>query len=64
MIPDDDHPNSLYKKEDIKMQLDKIEIIERKLDGLTNRFEALLRSNKAAHDKIWLELDKGGKDDT
>ncbi len=58
MIPEDEAPKGIYRKEDIRMQLDKIEIIERKLDMLTNRFEALMRSNRSAHDKIWLQLEE------
>jgi len=61
MIPEDEPSEKMYRGEDIKMQLDKIEVIEKKLDGLTNRFEALIRSNKAQHDKIWARLDHDGE---
>ncbi len=35
MLPDDDPPNGLYKKEEIQMELDKIPELEKRM----NRFE-------------------------
>ncbi len=36
MIPEDDPPKGLYKKEEIQMKLDKIPELEKKLDRLEN----------------------------
>ncbi len=62
MLPEDEPPNGLYKKEEIQMKLDKIDVLEKKLNFLETRFETLVRSNKSQHEKIWLKLEEGDND--
>ena len=62
VLPEDEPPEGLYKKEEIQMKPDKIDVLEKRLDMLTNRFETLERSNKSQHEKIWLKLEEGDND--
>ena len=62
MIPEEEPSEKMYKKGEIKMKLDKIEVLEKRLDMLKNRLETLERSNKSQHEKIWLKFEEGDND--
>ena len=58
MIPDNDVPEGLYKKEDIKMLLDKIPELEKKVERLENELTQLKISNKAHHNRMYKVLER------
>jgi len=60
MLPEDEPSKGLYKKEEIQLKLDKIPILEKRLDALQNQVTIIKQQIK----QLWNQVEKLCKNKT